>query len=71
MTASLKKLASLMDSRDLSGVILDFSEAKQKSNQMIDLDQVVNFDCAHGCTICAGQCQCCNSIGGNCNCSAC
>lgn len=66
-----KNLTGLRFLTDLSGVILDFSEEKQKENQMSDLDQAVNFNCAHGCTTCAGQCQCCNSIGGNCNCSAC
>lgn len=72
MSNAVTMLDNLMKSRNLSGETLMVSSSRQNRNLLKRLNNNdVNFNCAHGCTICAGQCQCCNSAGGNCNCSVC
>lgn len=64
MTVAVKKLNNLLDSRKLSGEILNSCPSRREMTNATSKS-------GDGYSICAGQCRCCNSIGGRCNCSSC
>lgn len=71
MPRNIDFLNKFMDTRNLTGSVSSKVATHPKLASTNVNPATVDWDCAHGCSICAGQCQCCNSTGGNCNCSQC